>query len=114
MISLNFNPNDPSRWGSFATAEEAKTLTSILQSVAQIACRENAVSVEVTHELFGSNSADDGEEEDLLWAEGMLAGPWMAKALSEYGDVLMSKRVDARVAAGEHWFDAFNAEFAAE
>ena len=83
MVRINLSL-DPSSWGSEATVEEAKTLANLLQSVVQIACRENAVSVEVTQELFGSNSADEGEEEDLLWAEGMLAGPWMEKALEMF------------------------------
>ena len=113
MIRINLSL-DPSSWGSSTTVEEAKTLANLLQSVAQIACRENAVSVEVTQELFGSNAADEGEDEDLLWAEGLLAGPWMEKALSEYDSVLVGKRVEARVVAGEHWLDAFNSEWSAE
>ena len=83
MVRINLSL-DPSSWGSEATVEEAKTLANLLQSVVQIACRENAVSVEVTQELFGSNSADDGWEHDLLWAEGMLAGPWMELALEMF------------------------------
>lgn len=113
MIRINLSV-DPSSWGSSTTVEEAAELASILSDIVEVECGKESVPVTVTQSLFGTNSADDGFEDDLLWAEGMIGGPWMELALSRYEDILMANRVEARVAGGEHWFDAFNAEFAGE
>ena len=84
MIRINLSL-DPSSWGSSATLEEAKTLAEILSSVICIECDKHGVDVIVSESNWaGANSCDEGEEEDLLWAEGMLAGPWMELALEMF------------------------------
>ncbi len=82
MIRINLSI-DPSSWGSSTTVEEAAELTSILSDIVEVECGNQGVPVTVTTDLFGSNSCDDGFEDDLLWAEGMIGGPWMEKALEE-------------------------------
>ena len=83
MIRINLSV-DPSSWGSSTTVEEAKELAEILSSIICVECDKHGVDVIVSETLFGSNSCDDGFEDDLLWVEGMIGGPWMELALEMF------------------------------
>ena len=83
MIRINLSL-DPSSWGSETTVAEAVQLASILSEIVENECGSLSIPVTVRFDHFGSNSCDDGWEHDLLWVEGMLAGPWMELALEMF------------------------------